>query len=178
MFPQQWTPPCGSQCTKKYAALTQIPWRVFCKKGCDADGDTWEEWHQEMQCEPQKAGYRCMLDAWAHTHEGVFRVSDDVHVRVVEGVEECNEICYKDPVFKDQQWSAFIDRSPGSEDYSKVCFQACVSGCGYKLGIPSETVDVIQPKRPPKPCVEKKPPPPSIPAESIPTAEEMACNSA
>ncbi|XP_026392299.1 uncharacterized protein LOC113287693 isoform X2 [Papaver somniferum] len=137
MFPQQWTPPCGSQCTKKYAALTQIPWRVFCKKGCDADGDTWEE---------------C--------------------------VEECNEICYKDPVFKDQQWSAFIDRSPGSEDYSKVCFQACVSGCGYKLGIPSETVDVIQPKRPPKPCVEKKPPPPSIPAESIPTAEEMACNSA
>ncbi|KAI3854273.1 hypothetical protein MKW98_024696 [Papaver atlanticum] len=137
MFPQQWTPPCGSQCTKKYAALTQIPWRVFCKKGCDADGDTWEE---------------C--------------------------VEECNEICYKDPVFKDQQWSAFIDRSPGSEDYSKVCFQACVSGCGYKLGIPSETVDVIQPKRPPKPCIEKKPRPPSIPAESIPTAEEMACNSA
>ncbi|KAI3846759.1 hypothetical protein MKX03_028275 [Papaver bracteatum] len=137
MFPQQWTPPCGSQCTKKYAALTQIPWRVFCKKGCDADGDTWEE---------------C--------------------------VEECNEICYKDPVFKDQQWSAFIDRSPGSEDYSKVCFQACVSGCGYKLGIPSETVDVIQPKRLPKLCIEKKPRPPSIPAESIPTAEEMACNSA
>ncbi|KAI3937019.1 hypothetical protein MKX01_015234 [Papaver californicum] len=137
MFPQQWTPPCGSQCTKKYAALTQIPWRVFCKKGCDADGDTWEE---------------C--------------------------VEECNEICYKDPVFKDQQWSAFIDRSPGSEDYSKVCFQACVSGCGYKLGIPSEKVDVIQPKRSPKPCIEKKPRPPSIPAESIPTAEEMACNSA
>ncbi|KAI3994825.1 hypothetical protein MKX01_037376 [Papaver californicum] len=137
MFPQQWTPPCGSQCTKKYAALTQIPWRVFCKKGCDADGDTWEE---------------C--------------------------AEECNEICYKDPVFKDQQWSAFIDRSPGSEDYSKVCFQASVSGCGYKLGIPSETVDVIQPKRPPKPCIEKKPRPPSIPAESIPTAEEMTCNSA
>ncbi|MCL7040610.1 hypothetical protein MKW94_010178 [Papaver nudicaule] len=137
MFPQQWTPPCGSQCTKKYAALTQIPWRVFCKKGCNADGDTWEE---------------C--------------------------VEECNEICYKDPVFKDQQWSAFIDRSPGSDDYSKVCFQACVSGCGYKLGIPSETVDVIQPKRPRKPCIEKKPRPPSAPSESIPTAEEMACNSA
>ncbi|OVA00576.1 hypothetical protein BVC80_9087g73 [Macleaya cordata] len=135
MLPQQWTPPCGSECTKKYAALKQIPWRVFCKKGCDGDGDTWEE---------------CL--------------------------EECNEICYKDPVFKDQKWSAFIDRSPGSENYSKLCFHACVSGCGYKFGIPSETVELVQPKRPPKPCIEKKPP--STPAENIPTSEEMACNSA
>ncbi|XP_010242941.1 PREDICTED: uncharacterized protein LOC104587157 isoform X2 [Nelumbo nucifera] len=91
MLPQQWTSPCGNQCTAKYAALMQIPWRVFCKKGCDSDGDTWEE---------------CL--------------------------EECNEICYKDPVLKDQQWSAYIDRSPGAEQYSMECFQACKSGCGYK----------------------------------------------
>ncbi|KAJ9690437.1 hypothetical protein PVL29_012868 [Vitis rotundifolia] len=78
MIPDQWTSPCGNQCTKKYAAM-QIAWRVFCKKGCYADGETWEE---------------CL--------------------------EECNEICYKDPVFKDQQWSAYIDRSPGSPSHSKV----------------------------------------------------------
>ncbi|XP_034697045.1 uncharacterized protein LOC117922923 isoform X2 [Vitis riparia] len=90
MIPDQWTSPCGNQCTKKYAAM-QIAWRVFCKKGCYADGETWEE---------------CL--------------------------EECNEICYKDPVFKDQQWSAYIDRSPGSPSHSKECFNACVSGCGFK----------------------------------------------
>ncbi|PIN19334.1 hypothetical protein CDL12_07994 [Handroanthus impetiginosus] len=27
MIPQQWTPPCNSQCTHKYAALMQIPFR-------------------------------------------------------------------------------------------------------------------------------------------------------
>ncbi|XP_024159136.1 uncharacterized protein LOC112166503 isoform X2 [Rosa chinensis] len=74
MIPHQWGPPCNHECTHKYAALMQIPWRVFCKKGCDTDGETWEE---------------CL--------------------------EECNEICYKDPVLKDQQWSACIDRSPGVE---------------------------------------------------------------
>ncbi|XP_019051400.1 PREDICTED: uncharacterized protein LOC104586424 [Nelumbo nucifera] len=119
MFPQQWTSPCGNQCTAKYAALMQIPWRVFCKKGCDSDGETWEE---------------CL--------------------------EECNEICYKDPVFKDQQWSAYIDRSPGAEQYSTECFHACVSGCAYKFGIPSEEVDQVQPNRPSsKPCIVKKSPP-------------------
>ncbi|KAJ7947177.1 protein SIEVE ELEMENT OCCLUSION B-like [Quillaja saponaria] len=78
MIPQQWASPCGNQCTNKYVSLTQIPWRVFCKKGCNFDGDTWEE---------------CL--------------------------EECNQICYKDPVLKDQQWSAYIDRSPGADSYSE-----------------------------------------------------------
>ncbi|PIA41277.1 hypothetical protein AQUCO_02300204v1 [Aquilegia coerulea] len=138
MFPQQWTPPCGSKCTKKYTALTQIPWRVFCKKGCDADGDTWQE---------------CL--------------------------GECDEICYKDPVFKDQQWSAYIDRSPGSDSYSVECFRACVTGCGYKFDIPKEEVDRVHPKRPPKPPIEKKPPsPPSPLVEHVPTTEEMTSNSA
>ena len=36
------------------------------------------------------------------------------------GVSECDQICYKDPVFKDQQWSAYIDRSPGDASYSEV----------------------------------------------------------
>ncbi|XP_016182409.1 uncharacterized protein LOC107624432 isoform X2 [Arachis ipaensis] len=78
MIPQQWASPCGNQCTNKYAALTQIPWRVFCKKGCDSDGETWEE---------------CL--------------------------EDCNQMCFKDPVLKDQQWSAYIDRSPGAASYSE-----------------------------------------------------------
>lgn len=29
-------------------------------------------------------------------------------------------MCYKDPVLKDQQWSSYIDRSPGAAGYSEV----------------------------------------------------------
>ncbi|XP_059072940.1 uncharacterized protein LOC131034168 isoform X2 [Cryptomeria japonica] len=94
MIPQQWTSPCGNSCTHKYAALTQIPWRVFCKKGCDTDGDSLED---------------CLND--------------------------CNEICYKDPVIKDHQWSAYIDRSPGQDDNSEECFNACITGCSFKVYI-------------------------------------------
>ncbi|XP_031278659.1 uncharacterized protein LOC116137108 [Pistacia vera] len=133
MIPQQWASPCGNQCTHKYAALTQIPWRVFCKKGCGADGDTWEE---------------CL--------------------------EECNEICYKDPVLKDHQWSAYIDRSPGAANYSEECFHACVAGCGYKFDIHPEKVDQVRPNRPlplPPPPVSK-PHPPTVehrgPSEDVP----------
>ncbi|GMJ12459.1 hypothetical protein HRI_004915100 [Hibiscus trionum] len=50
----------------------KIEGRVFCKKGCSADGETWEE---------------C--------------------------ISECDEICYKDHVLKDQKWSSYIDHSPG-----------------------------------------------------------------
>ncbi|KAJ8490476.1 hypothetical protein OPV22_012197 [Ensete ventricosum] len=104
MFPKEWAPPCGSWCTKKYANLVQIPWRIFCKKGCDADGETWEE------CQ-----------------------------------EECNEICFKDPVLKDHEWSYYIDRSPGHDNYSL-------------FDIPKERVEAVRPKRPPKPtAVEPKP---------------------
>ncbi|KAF4363801.1 hypothetical protein F8388_000466, partial [Cannabis sativa] len=90
--------------------------RVFCKKGCDADGDCFQE---------------CL--------------------------DECTEICYKDPVLKDQQWSAYIDRSPGSDSYSELCFSACVSGCGYKFEVPSEEVVKARPNRPPKPLPAPKP---------------------
>ncbi|CAA3026254.1 Hypothetical predicted protein [Olea europaea subsp. europaea] len=45
---------------------------------------------------------------------------------------ECDEICYKDPVLKEQQRSAYIDHSPGAASYSEECFHACVAGCGYK----------------------------------------------
>jgi hypothetical protein len=36
------------------------------------------------------------------------------------GVGKCTEICYKDPVLEDRQWSAYIDRSPGQDSYSLV----------------------------------------------------------
>ncbi|KAL4313542.1 hypothetical protein GQ457_01G042240 [Hibiscus cannabinus] len=132
MIPEQWASPCGNQCTDKYAALTQIPWRVFCKKGCSADGETWEE---------------CL--------------------------SECDEICYKDPVLKDQKWSAYIDRSPGAANYSQECFNACVSGCGYKFEICKEIVAQVRPRPlPPSPPPVVKPPPsttPDVRAEDVPS---------
>ncbi|CAI0476099.1 unnamed protein product [Linum tenue] len=108
MIPQQWAQPCGGECTHKYASLTQIPWRVFCKKGCNADGDTWEE---------------CL--------------------------EACEEICYKDPVLKDQQWTAYIDRSPGAASYSE-------------FDVKKDKVDQTRPHRPCKPS-----PPPEKPSSSV-----------
>ncbi|XP_027933405.1 uncharacterized protein LOC114188932 [Vigna unguiculata] len=125
MLPQQWVSPCGNKCTNKYSALTQIPWRVFCKKGCGSEGETWEE---------------CL--------------------------EYCNLMCYKDPVLKDQQWSAYIDRSPGAASYSAECFHACVSGCGYKFDVKKEKVDEVTPNRRPKPApVEKPRPQPQEPSD-------------
>lgn len=35
-------------------------------------------------------------------------------------IGKCTEICYKDPVLEDRQWSAYIDRSPGQDSYSLV----------------------------------------------------------
>ncbi|BAF16199.1 uncharacterized protein [Oryza sativa Japonica Group] len=138
MFSGEWTPPCGSCCTKKYASLVQIPWRVFCKKGCDADGDTWDE---------------C--------------------------ISKCTEICYKDPVLEDHQWSAYIDRSPGQDSYSLECFNACVSGCGYRFDIPAEKVEQIKPNRPSKP---PPPPPPAVEratnSEPAVKGEDVPCTSA
>ncbi|XP_049357733.1 uncharacterized protein LOC125822382 [Solanum verrucosum] len=116
MIPQQWAPPCNKQCTNKFSALTQIPWRVFCKKACDADGDTWEE---------------CF--------------------------EQCDEMCNKGPVMKDQQWSACIDRAPGSASHSEDCHRACVAGCGFKFDIPPEEVNKIQSNRSSKTLAEEDP---------------------
>ncbi|KAK9706694.1 hypothetical protein RND81_07G145500 [Saponaria officinalis] len=136
IIPQQWAQPCGNQCTQKYAALTQIPWRVFCKKGCGADGDTWDE---------------C--------------------------VSACDQICYKDPVLKDQQWSAYIDRSPGATTYSEECFHACVAGCGFKFEMPIKQVEECHPKRPTKP-----PPPAKEPKKVVvsqaPPADDVPGTSA
>lgn len=42
------------------------------------------------------------------------------------GLEECNEICYKDPVLKDHQWSAYIDRSPGAANHSEVFYRLAI----------------------------------------------------
>ncbi|WOK94849.1 hypothetical protein Cni_G03554 [Canna indica] len=137
MFLKEWAPPCGSCCTKKYANLVQIPWRIFCKKGCDADGETWEE------CQ-----------------------------------EECNEICFKDPVLKDHEWSYYIDRSPGQDNYSMECFRACISGCGFRFNILKEIVDEIQPNRPHKPPTVEKPKP--VFPDAIPNTatDDLPCTSA
>ncbi|XP_073159103.1 uncharacterized protein [Henckelia pumila] len=129
MIPQQWTPPCNSQCTNKYAALMQIPWRVFCKKGCDADGDTLDE---------------CL--------------------------GECDEICYKDPVLKDQKWSSYIDRSPGSVSYSE-------------FEIPSDQIDHVNSRSPKLPIEEKPAGPPALeprppPSKSILSKDEIPSTSA
>ncbi|KAF2297681.1 hypothetical protein GH714_002199 [Hevea brasiliensis] len=115
--------------------------RVFCKKGCGADGETWEE---------------CL--------------------------GECDDICYKDPVLKDQQWSAYIDRSPGAASYSEECFHACVAGYGYKFEIEWEKVDQVRPNRPCKPSPWVKPapvqkPPPLTTKPGEPT-EDIPCTSA
>ncbi|VAH54430.1 unnamed protein product [Triticum turgidum subsp. durum] len=116
MFSGDWTPPCGSCCTKKYATLVQIP---------------------------------C--------------------------IGKCTEICYKDPVLEDRQWSAYIDRSPGEDSYSLECFNACISGCGYRFDIPAEKVGLIKPNRPskppPPPVVERAKPgsgPPAVAGEDVP----------
>ncbi|XP_033137461.1 uncharacterized protein LOC103859331 isoform X1 [Brassica rapa] len=110
--------------------------RVFCKKGCDADSDSWED---------------CVSD--------------------------CSEICYKDPVLKDRQWSAYIDRSPGAASYSEECFHACVAGCGYKFEVGSEEVDKVKPKRPPPPP-PKPQPPPRAKGPKQPPSEEVPGTSA
>ncbi|KAG5023336.1 hypothetical protein JHK85_019678 [Glycine max] len=63
-------------------------------------------------------------------------------------LEDCNQICYKDPVLKDQQWSAYIDRSPGAASYSE-------------FEVKSEEADKVCPNRQPKPETKptKKPKP-------------------
>ncbi|KAL8511464.1 hypothetical protein ACS0TY_018024 [Phlomoides rotata] len=106
--------------------LIHVEGRVFCKKGCDADGETLDE---------------CL--------------------------GECDEICYKDPVLKDQQWSAYIDRSPGSATYSE-------------FETPSDVIDQVH-SRDPKPPPEEKPNPStseSPVSNSKPTKDEIPSTSA
>uniref|UniRef100_A0A1D1YWS8 Uncharacterized protein n=1 Tax=Anthurium amnicola TaxID=1678845 RepID=A0A1D1YWS8_9ARAE len=118
MLPEQWSSPCRNLCTKKYAALVQIP---------------------------------CVID--------------------------CNEICYKDPVLKEYQWTAYIDRSPGPENYSRECFHACVSGCSYKFHMPTEKAEQVQPKRRLKPAMERKSSP-TPPVDPMLISDDMPSTSA
>ncbi|KAH0935325.1 hypothetical protein HID58_012442, partial [Brassica napus] len=121
----------------KYVYLVKGLGRVFCKKGCDADSDSWED---------------CVSD--------------------------CSEICYKDPVLKDRQWSAYIDRSPGAASYSEECFHACVAGCGYKFEVESEEVNKVKPKRPPPPPPKPQPPPRAKRPMQPPSDEDVPTSSA
>jgi hypothetical protein len=80
-------------------------------------------------------------------------------------------------VLEDRQWSAYIDRSPGQDSYSLECFNACVSGCGYRFEIPTEKVEEIKPNRP------SKPPPPEVkpttgPDTAAGSREDVPCTSA
>ncbi|CAN6546442.1 unnamed protein product [Malus baccata var. baccata] len=93
-------------------------------------------------------GVRC---GWRDLGRIWLNASSDIASIYNTGLEECNEICYKDPVLKDQQWSACIDRSPGVDRYSEECFHACVSGCGFKFDKNPDIVDKVRPNRPPKP---------------------------
>lgn len=47
-------------------------------------------------------------------------VPDNLLAVNCSGIGKCTEICYKDPVLEDRQWSAYIDRSPGQDSYSLV----------------------------------------------------------
>lgn len=132
----------GRQIPKRgQVKIAIVSGRVFCKKGCDADGDTWDE---------------CL--------------------------GECDEICYKDPVLKDQKWSAYIDRSPGSVSYSEECFRACVTGCGYKFEIPSDQIHHVNSRSPKLPIEQKPAAPPALeprpPRASILTKDEIPSTSA
>eukprot|EP00249_Psilotum_nudum_P004402 c17927_g1_i1 orf=310-726(+) len=50
-----------------------------------------------------------------------------------ECLDECKGLCYKDPVYKQYEWSAPFDRSPGSPAYSLKCEAACKNGCTFKF---------------------------------------------
>ncbi|CAH9141701.1 unnamed protein product [Cuscuta epithymum] len=95
---------------------------------------------------------------------------------------ECDELCYKDPVLKDQKWSSYIDRSPGAVGYSEECFRACVAGCGYKFDIPQKEVENIRPNRPAWTPSAEKPLQPAVvarqPLEPRSTSEDIPGTSA
>lgn len=56
------------------------------------------------------------------------------------------------------------------------CFNACVSGCGYKFDIPSEVVNQVRPNRPSKPLIVSKPRTTTV--KSTSTTEDIPCTSA
>ncbi|XP_042943844.1 uncharacterized protein LOC122277775 isoform X3 [Carya illinoinensis] len=91
-------------------------------------------------------------------------------------LEECDELCYKDPVLKGRKWSAYFDRSPGAAVNSEEFFHACVSGCGYKFDIPTEKVDEVRSNRPPKPPPLPKPTQPPVGPST--TTEDVTSTSA
>ena len=93
---------------------------MFCKKGCDADGETWDECKFQFSIfslisflinRLQTLWYSCVV---------INLVGNSDAIDVNSGLGECDKVCYKDPVLKDKQWSAYIDRSPGSARSSEV----------------------------------------------------------
>ncbi|KAL6651779.1 hypothetical protein ACP70R_010704 [Stipagrostis hirtigluma subsp. patula] len=62
------------------------------------------------------------------------------------------------------------------DEEEQECFNACVSGCGFRFDIPVEKVEEIKPDRP------SKPPPPEIKratsSDSAKRGEDVPCTSA
>lgn len=56
----------------------------------------------------------------ASSRHCICSVQDNLLDVKFSGISKCTEICYKDPVLEDRQWSAYIDRSPGQDSYSLV----------------------------------------------------------
>ncbi|KAF2585241.1 hypothetical protein F2Q70_00034779 [Brassica cretica] len=227
MIPQQWTPPCGSQCTHKYAALTQIPCMFISLDSIDVDSirngslrfiffgsfvlvlddknrssatlcSSWFQCSLFINPNLLSASLATSLNIdhllacflantvncriWHISLPNIRRVfckkgCDADSDSWEDCVSDCSEICYKDPVLKDRQWSAYIDRSPGAASYSEECFHACVAGCGYKFEVGSEEVDKVKPKRPPPPP-PKPQPPPRAKGPKQPPSEEVPGTSA
>ncbi|KAG6777029.1 hypothetical protein POTOM_016828 [Populus tomentosa] len=195
MLPEQWTQPCGNQCTQKFSALTQIPsiLRVDADPKC-VSGIEFNQWHGFSQGEyfarraaalmgrHGKIFGSCSLGIYCAGVALRFYATGLHGFQVPLSLDECNEICYKDPVLKDRQWTAYIDRSPGSASYSEECFKACKAGCGYKFEIHPGEVDKARPNRPCNPPPSEKPPPvqkrpPQAVKHGEPT-EDVPCTSA
>jgi hypothetical protein len=56
------------------------------------------------------------------------------------------------------------------------CYNACITGCAYKLNIPMEEVDAFHRNRSPKPENVKKMP--AMPTVDIPRADDVTSTSA
>ncbi|KAH0722147.1 hypothetical protein KY289_005191 [Solanum tuberosum] len=115
----------------------------------------------------------------AKTADGESFAKKDVMLMERRGMNKNLHMEESYTVLKDQQWSAYIDRSPGAASCSEECFHACVAGCGYKFDVPSQKVDQIHPSRPPPkeklttPAVKR-----ILPRESSQTIDDIPGTSA
>ncbi|KAG6423663.1 hypothetical protein SASPL_114065 [Salvia splendens] len=90
-------------------------------------------------------------------------------------MQQPGRVFYKDPVLKDKQWSAYIDRSPGSVRYAEI------PGCSYKFDIPAEKLEQVHARPQKLPPEEKLRPPAAesrLPLVYVPCGDEVLNTSA